>query len=275
MKKILLLFLSIFQELKSCRIQFLSGTLTYYTLLSIVPMIALFISLAETFHITPIVENTIANIFEEQQEVVAYLAKFAQNAINEVNKLSFKLFGIILLFWAGIKMLLYIDIGINQLWDNPPKPKFLKRKLRFIVILISTFALFFLSTIWSFFLTVTLNFFQKQAILKPVAEWLVYLSNLLPSFLQIILLSFLYYYVPYVKIKISSAIVSGVIISIGYQIFQVLYFAVQIFVSKYNTVYGAFAALPLFLVWVHLSWLIFFIGAKLCEALNTVNDNVS
>lgn len=266
-KKTIFVLLTIYQGFHSYRVQLLSATLTYYTLVAVVPIIALLISLAETFHVSALVETIISRIFQEQKEVSAYLVTFAQNAVNEASKISFKIVGIILLFWAAIKMLLFIDVGINQLWENPPKPKFLKRKLRFAIILGSTFSLFFIVTSWNFFLTIAINYILKQGIFKEVAQWLVVVSNLLPSFLHFFLLSFLYFYVPYVKVRISSALLSGLITSFGYQIFQALYFTVQIILSKYNTVYGTFAALPLFFVWVHLSWLIFFTGAKLCYAL--------
>lgn len=267
-KKTIFIFRTIYESFKTNRIQLLSATQTYYTLLAIVPIIALFISLGETFNISKLVEKVISHLFADQKDIASYLITFAQNTLQEAKKTSFKIFGIAILFWASIKMLVYIDVGVNQLWSNPQQPNFLKRKVRFIIVLLSVFFLFFIAGSWNFFLTFTLNFFLKQEALHTVAKWIVYASNLLPSFLLIMVLSFLYYFVPYEKIRISNALLAGVITAIGYEIFQVLYFAVQIFVSNYNKVYGTFAAFPLFLVWVHFSWVIFFVGAKLCFSLS-------
>lgn len=272
-KKSVFVLMTIYESFQSYRIQLLSATQTYYTLLAVVPVIALIISIAETLHLSAFVESWISHIFIDQKEVATYLINFAKNAVSEAKKTSFKVFGIVLLFWAAVKMLLYVDVGINQLWGNPSKPNFLEHKFRFIIILASTFFLFIIAGTWSFFLTVTLNFFLKQTMFHAVTQWIIYASNLLPSFLLMILLSFLYYYVPYVKIRISSALLAGFLIAIAYQIFQAIYFTVQIIVSNYNTIYGTFAALPLFLVWVHMNWVIFFMGAKLCYSLEKQIDD--
>lgn len=87
--------------------------------------------------------------------------------------------------------------------------------------------------------------------------------QILPYLITILLFTFIYAYIPNTKVKISSAIFAGVVAGLAFQLFQQVYISGQLWISKYNTIYGSFAALPLLLLWLQISWLIVLIGVEL------------
>ena len=82
--------------------------------------------------------------------------------------------------------------------------------------------------------------------------------------------SALYIFLPNTKVKPLNGIISGILLGCTFQFFQLLYISGQIWVSRYNAIYGSFAALPLLLLWIQASWIIILFGAKLTYASQNV-----
>jgi membrane protein len=87
-----------------------------------------------------------------------------------------------------------------------------------------------------------------------------------------LLFTILYKYVPNVKVKFSAAFFAALISALAFVVWQYLYVGTQLFVSRMNSVYGAFAAIPLFLIWMNVSWTIILIGAEISHAYQYVNS---
>jgi membrane protein len=111
---------------------------------------------------------------------------------------------------------------------------------------------------------------QKIALLGVISPAIFFALRLLPYCVMWILFTFVYMFMPNTKIKFESGIFAGIVAGTLYQIFQVVYISFQIGVAKYSAIYGSFAALPLFLVWLQLSWMIVLFGAELSFAHQNV-----
>jgi membrane protein len=116
---------------------------------------------------------------------------------------------------------------------------------------------------------------QRPGLLEVISPLTVFLLHLLPYSLIWALFTFLYLGLPNTKVPFLSGLMGGIIAGTAYLVFQWLYISFQIGVSKYNTIYGSFAALPLFLVWVQISWTIVLFGAELCYAHQNVKDYIA
>jgi len=103
-----------------------------------------------------------------------------------------------------------------------------------------------------------------------VSPIVLFFLKLSPYFLSWALFTFIYIFMPYTKVYARSAVIAGVIAGTTFQIWQWGYIKFQVGVSSYGVVYGSFAALPLFLIWLQISWLILLAGAEL--AFETEND---
>jgi len=107
---------------------------------------------------------------------------------------------------------------------------------------------------------------QKIALLGAISPVIFFTLRLLPYGVIWVLFTFVYMFMPNTKIRLGSGIFAGVAAGTLYQLFQLVYLSFQIGVAKYNAIYGSFAALPLFLIWLQLSWMIVLFGAELCFA---------
>lgn len=105
----------------------------------------------------------------------------------------------------------------------------------------------------SIFTTTTLKEMEDFALLAPIFQFLI---RLIPYIFTWFMFTGLYVFMPNTKVRFKHALVAGIIAGTAFQAFQYLYINSQLWVSKYNAIYGSFAALPLFLLWLHISWTI-------------------
>jgi membrane protein len=115
----------------------------------------------------------------------------------------------------------------------------------------------------------TFDTLKEYQVLAPVYEILITIA---PFVISILLFTALYMFMPNTKVQFKHAIYAGIFAAIGFQFFQYLYINGQIWVSKYNAIYGSFALLPLLLLWMQLSWVICLIGAEIAYAGQNVQN---
>lgn len=113
---------------------------------------------------------------------------------------------------------------------------------------------------------------QQIALLGYVSSVIFFFLNLLPYVLIWVLFSFVYIFMPNTKVRWRSGILAGIIAGTLYQITQLIYIQFQVGVAKYNAIYGSFAALPLFFIWMQLSWLIVLLGALIAFAHQNIES---
>ena len=107
---------------------------------------------------------------------------------------------------------------------------------------------------------------EKVWLFEAVSPAIFLLLKLFPFCLLWFLFTFLYIFIPNTKVNLSSGLLAGILAGTSHQLFQSAYIVFQVTVSKYNAIYGSFAALPLFFIWMQLSWLIVLLGAKVAFA---------
>ena len=94
--------------------------------------------------------------------------------------------------------------------------------------------------------------------------------KMVPFVITSLVFTGLYIFLPNTKVRFFNGLIAGLIAGCAFQLFQNLYISGQIWVSKYNAIYGSFAALPLLLLWLQLSWLICLFGAEIAFASQNV-----
>jgi membrane protein len=106
-------------------------------------------------------------------------------------------------------------------------------------------------------------------VLAPILKFLV---RMIPYVLTWFMFTALYIFIPNTKVKFKHALISGIVAGTAYQAFQFLYISGQISVTKYNAIYGSFAAIPLFLLWLQISWTICLFGAELTYSSQNIKN---
>jgi membrane protein len=247
-----------------------ASVLTYYSLLNIVPVIAVVFGIAKGFGLEKIIEKQILQTAEKanwQAGLTDQILKFSHSLLDKVNGGLVAGVGVILLFWTVISIMGKIEGSFNAIWEVK-KPRTLARKFT------DYMAMIFLAPVLlaiSGSATVLVagkvqTIVDKIAFLGTFSSSIFFLLSLLPYVSMWTLLTMLYLVMPNTRIPPRSALLGGIAAGTVYQVVQWIYIKFQIGVASYSAIYGSFAALPLFLVWVQMSWMIFLLGAEIAHA---------
>ncbi len=266
--RILLLAIRGFNEDK-CQLR--ASALTFYSLLSIVPVVALAFGVAKGFGLEKLLEKQLLAKLEGQEEVAERIIGFSQSLLENTRGGAIAGVGIAVLFWTVIKVLGNIESSFNDIWGIK-KARTLGRKLAdyLSIMMICPILLITASSVTVLLSTQITVMVEKLSLLGYVADLIVGLLRLLPYAVIWAVFTFIYAFMPNTKVRLKSAIWAGVLAGTIYQVVQFAYITFQIGVSKYGAIYGSFAALPLFLVWLQLSWLIVLFGAEVSFAHQNV-----
>jgi membrane protein len=254
------------------KVQLRASALTFYSLLSVIPVAAIAFSIAKGFGLDQNLEQLIIEKFQSQQDVLNWLLKQSRNALEETSAGYIAGVGIIILFWSVMSLLERIENSFNHIWQiSTSRPWYRKFTDYLTIMLIAPVFLVLSSSVTVFINTQLTDYMSTAPILdffKPIISLLV---QFLPYFLSWITLTVLFIIMPYTKVKFGSAVVAGIIAGTILQFLFWIYIDLQFGISKLSTIYGSFAAIPLFIIWLQSSWLIVLLGAEISFA----NQNVS
>lgn len=247
-----------------CALQ--ASALTFYSLLSIVPVVAMAFGIAKGFGLEQRLENQLYLRFAGQEEVLSKVIGFANSLLENTKGGLIAGIGVVLLFWAAIKVLIHIENSLNHIWKVNAR-SFVRKFTDYLTIMIISPLLVIVSSSANVFITTQVKAITGKLALLEAASPLIYTSlKLLPFGLVWLLFFMIYMIMPNTQVRFLSAVIAGVVAGTIYQLTQGVYISAQVLVSKYNAIYGSFAALPLFLIWLQLSWMIVLLGAEIAYA---------
>lgn len=240
----------------SCNLR--AAALTYFTLMSIVPVLAVALGLARGFGFAKILENVVEDQLREQPDIAQYIINFAYSLLETTSSGVIAGIGVILLLWSVYNILGNIEEALNNIW-RVPNPRSWVRKITDYVTAIIMCPLFFV-------VSSSLTIYLKTHFVDD-NRWGAFLEtgliHLTPYLLTWMLFTFLYFFLPNRRIPLRYGLIGVFVAGTAYQLLQAFYITVQLKLSSFGAVYGSFAALPLFLIWLNLSWMIVLAGAEL------------
>ena len=244
------------------RLAQVAGSLTFTTVLSIVPFLAVAFALFTRFPIFKRFEKAIEECLlksllpaDISRTVLKYLSQFAENASG------LTLVGSLFVLVTAIAMLFTVENALNQIWKvKKGRPLFKRVGLYLLMLAIAPPVLG--ASLWatSYVLSASMGLIGT---LPPSVRFVL---NLGPVVLSVVGLTTLFYFVPNTSVRRRDAIAGGLIASIAFELGKRGFAAYLLKVPTYKAVYGAFAAFPVFLLWVYFSWLV-----TLSAALITAN----
>ena len=248
-----------------------ASALTFYSLLSIVPVVALAFAVAKGFGFEKTLGEQLMAKLQGHEEVAERIIGFAQSLLENAKGGAIAGVGIALLFWTVIKVLGNIEKSFNDIW-GVKTPRAMGRKLAdyLSVMMICPVLLIIASSATVLVTTQITTMLERLSFLGYFADMLILLLKALPYGVIWLVFTFIYAFMPNTKVDMKSALWGGILAGTIYQLVQLAYISFQIGVSNYGAIYGSFAALPLFLVWLQLSWLIVLLGAEISFAHQNV-----
>lgn len=241
-----------------------ASALTYFSILSLVPLLAMAFGIAQGFGLESYLEKQILENFQSQQEIMVRLLEFSHSMLENTSGGVVAGVGAIILIWAVMRLLTNIEESFNAIWKVKHSRPLIRKFTDYISMMILAPIFVIVSSSGTIYLEVFINQLTSEYEgLGFLGSIYLLLINLLPYVSVWILFTLLYLVMPNTKVKFQYAILSGVLVGSLYQFVQYLYIHFQVGVSQYNTIYGSFAAFPLFLIWLQLSWLIILLGVEI------------
>ncbi|MES2134138.1 MAG: YihY/virulence factor BrkB family protein [Bacteroidota bacterium] len=245
-----------------------STALTYYTLFSIVPIIALAFAIAKGFGFQENLQQQLLQDFNDQQDVLKQAFVYADKMLSNTKGGLIAGVGIVLLLWSVMKLLGSIENSFNEIWEIKRDRVWTRKITDYLSIMLIAPIFIIISGSLTVGLKAGISDVSSHfALLSPVGFVLL---KIVAFALIWGMFVFLYMALPNTKVGFKSAAMGAIIAAILFELLEWAYVSFQVGVAQYNTIYGSFAALPLFLIWVQYSWFVVMFGAELTFA----NQNV-
>ena len=237
-----------------------AAALTYSTLFAIVPILALIFAVARGFGFENIVTGLIQKGLAEDNETLTSVMQFIDGYMQYVSSGAFIGIGLLFLLFSVYSLADGIETNLNSIW-HVKQNRGMGRKITdyFSLILLIPIGIICLSGMS----VLTSKILSRMEGFLLLGGFVQFLIIALPYLVAGFILTGFYMFMPNTKVKFSHAIIPGFIAGILFQILQNLYFDGQLSLSSYNQIYGGFAALPLFLFWLNISWAIILFGCEL------------
>ena len=244
--------------------------LSFFSALAVVPIVALIFAVTNGFGLSDKFEMLLYTYFEGNQDIIAYLVQFANNIISTSQNGLFGGISFLFFLWSVIWLMLNIEEAFNEIWKLQKGRSFKKRAAYYMLMLIVSPLIIFMFLTLSLVYSKALNSvgldIDRFIPITSIATWLVAYSFIVGVF------TIMYKYIPNTKVKVSAAFNSALIMAFAFVVVQFFYLETQLMVSGLNAVYGVFAAIPLFLIWMNISWTIILFGAELSHAYQNVDS---
>ena len=248
-----------------------ASALTFFSLLSIVPLVAAIFGIAKGFGLQNILENQLIGKFPEQESVMSQIVEFSKAMLENTNGGLIAGISVFILFWSVIKLLGNIEHSLNDIWNiKSARPIIRKLTDYFSILLIAPIILIISSGLTIFIKVQLTSIAEEITLLGLLSPVIFFLIKMLPYVMIWILFSLIYMVMPNGKVNFSAGFFAAVVAGTIYQITQWAFITFQVGASSYNAIYGSFSALPLFLVWLQISWFIVLFGAEISFAFQNV-----
>ena len=244
-----------------------ASALTFYTLLSVVPIVAMAFGVAKGFGFESKMEAFIIDNFRGQEEVMNWIIELSKSVLNNVEGGLLAGIGLIILVWSVMQVLTNIENSFNAIWQvKNPRP-FLRKLTDYLaMMLIAPFLIIISSSVMVYISTRVQAVNESFEIIGAITPFVDRLISLIPYALVWLLFTIVYIVMPNTKVNFKYALIAGILAGTMFQVTQWAYIHFQVGVSRYSALYGTFAALPLFLAWLQISWLIVLLGAEISFA---------
>ncbi|MBE6217891.1 MAG: YihY/virulence factor BrkB family protein [Bacteroidales bacterium] len=252
------------------KIGFQAVALSFFSTMSVVPFMAIAFAVTDGFGLADKLKEFLYGYFDNSQETIDMVLGFAQNIIDTAQTSAMGLVSALLFVWIVIWMMLSVERVFNNVWKVQKSRNLIKRLTVIIAMLfLSPFIMivFFAgSFVYSHLLEYAGLDVEELTVFKTILTWLLFGAVAIFTF------SAMYKFIPNADVKYGKALRASVPAAIAFTLIQYMYLETQVFVTRLNAIYGAFAAVPLFMIWLNIGWYVILIGAELSYAFQHVDN---
>lgn len=250
-----------------------ASALTYFSLLSIVPVLAMLFAIAKGFGIEKLLQQQLTTFLSSQQEMLNNVLPFAQRMLDSADGGIITGISLVVLIYTVIRLLINIEDAFNDMWDIKKSRRWERKISDYIAVILLGPVLLIVASSATVFVTGQIQSIVADfEILNPIKSGIFFLLKLLPYTLIWLLLFLLYLIFPNTRVKFFPALLAGILAGTLYQLTQWGFINLQFAFARYNAIYGSIVFIPLFLIWLQISWLIVLFGAEFAYGAQYVNE---
>jgi membrane protein len=245
-----------------------ASALTYSTLLSLVPLLAIMFAILKGLGVQKRIEPfVLENLALGSREIVERIMQY----IDNTNVSSLGVVGVVTLLLTTVMVLKNMEQSFNRIWKVQRGRNWLRTVTDYLsMLMIAPFCILIALSLTTYFSSP--GFVQRMESIWLVGGFYNFLIKMSPVVVVWIALTFCYLFMPNTRVKISSAVLGGIIGGTLWQLIQWAYVRYQFGMAKYNAIYGALSQLPILLVWIYISWVIVLLGAEIAYAHQNLRE---
>ncbi len=250
----------------STDLQSTACALTYRLILALVPALALLFAIGRGFGFQNLLKSQLFNYFPSQRRALETALGFVDSYLAQASEGLFVGVGLVVLLWTLISLVGAVEDAFNNIWGIKHGRTLWRKITDYTAIFLILPVLMVCGSGLSAFMS------------SSIENYLPFMTPLVSASLDVasVLLIWLFFtgvymLIPNTKVKFINALPAGILAGIAYQVLQWLFVAGQIYVSKYNAIYGGFSFLPLLLIWLQLVWLFTLSGALICYSAQNIS----
>ena len=263
-----------FDQFAENRMGFQCVALSYFGALAIIPFAAFVFSVGGGLGIADKLSTLLFKLVPADPAFLNTILEKASNIIDTAQGGGVGLLSALMFFWTIIWLMYQVERVFNNVWKIRKIPRKIYKRFTFYfgALLLSPFIVIIFGSGIAMYSRITsligirVNVYEVSFLLELLG-WVVFYA------VVVFTLSAMYKFIPATKVHYRNALISALISGFVFVVFQYLYLRTQIFVTRLNGVYGAIAAIPLFLIWMNMSWQIIMYGAQLCYAYHDVDGD--
>ena len=227
----------------------MAAALTYSTLLALVPILAVVFGVARGFGYNKYIEVWFRDTLSSQPHAADAIISFVNSYLVHTKSGVFLGVGLVLMLYTVLMLTMNIEKTFNAIWQVKHRRSLYRAITDHLAMLLIV-----------------------PVVIVVASGLSIAGARLLPYVLMVVVFMGMYMCVPNTKVKLRAVIVPGILAGVGMQALQLFYIHAQVLLSSYNAIYGSFAALPLFMLWVQLSWTICLFGVELCYTNQNMDE---
>ena len=251
------------KRIREDRVLETASSLTYQTALALVPLLAVLLAIAKGFSFDTFLESVLLREFSQHQEILKHLLTFSKTALEQMKSGLIAGLGVLFLLVTSTNLLSTTEDAMNRMWGVLSGRSLARRIADFQCCLFLFPLLLVIGSSTTLFIQTTISEWSEEGGLSLMVEPIMLKAlHILPLVALWALFTLSYWLIPYVPIRKRYAVVTAAIVTVLFHVIQVWYIDIQVSLTEISVIYGSFAALPLFLIWLWLSWLLFLIGSE-------------
>lgn len=252
------------------KIGFQAVALSFFSTMSVVPFVAIVFAITGGFGLADKLKEFLYGYFNNSQQIIDTVLGFADNIITTAQSSLMGLVSALLFVWIVVWMMMNVERVFNNVWRVQKSRNLLRRlSVIFAMLFVSPFIVLVFfggSVVYSHALNYLGLDVETFSAFKTILTWTLF------ALIATLTFSAMYKFIPNAPVDYANALRAAAFSGIAFTVIQYLYLETQVLVSRMNGIYGAFAAVPLFMIWINIGWFIILIGAELSYAFQHVDN---